>query len=154
MSLLRFDDVCLEFGDQLILRDAEFSIEAGERVCLIGRNGAGKSSTFRLITGELEADRGEITASHNLIVSQLEQTLPEAMDQYVTDVIRDGLTQIGNAEHGGILVDAVVQVIRCGGDHVVGSVAVGKALAEIDRVVLLGEARHDLEYGRPIGRQN
>jgi ATP-binding cassette subfamily F protein uup len=94
MSLLRFDDVCLEFGDQLILRDADFSIEAGERVCLIGRNGAGKSSTFRLITGELEADRGEITAGHNLIVSQLEQTLPEAMDQYVTDVIRDGLTQI------------------------------------------------------------
>jgi ATP-binding cassette subfamily F protein uup len=94
MSLLRFDDVCLEFGDQLILRDAEFSIETGERVCLIGRNGAGKSSTFRLITGEIEADRGEITASHHLIVSQLEQNLPEAMDQYVNDVIRDGLTQI------------------------------------------------------------
>ena len=94
MSLLRFDDVCLEFGDQLILRDAEFSIETGERVCLIGRNGAGKSSTFRLITGEVEADRGEFTPSHNLIVSQLEQTLPEAMDQFVTDVIRDGLTQI------------------------------------------------------------
>ena len=41
MSLLRFDDICLEFGEQLILRDAEFSIDTGERVCLIGRNGAG-----------------------------------------------------------------------------------------------------------------
>jgi ATP-binding cassette subfamily F protein uup len=94
MSLLRFDDIGLEFGDQLILRDAEFSIESGERVCLIGRNGAGKSTTLKLIMGTLEPDRGEITAKHGLIVSTLEQTLPEAMDQPVTDVIRSGLTQV------------------------------------------------------------
>ena len=94
MSLFRFDDVCLEFGEQLILRDAELSIETGERVCLIGRNGAGKSTTLRLITGELEPDRGEITRRQGLIVSQLEQTLPEAMAQPVVDVIRSGLVQI------------------------------------------------------------
>ncbi len=94
MSLLRFDDVSLEFGDQLILRDAELTIDAGERVCLIGRNGAGKSTTFRLIAGQIEPDRGEIIAPQDLIVSQLEQTLPEAMDLPVKDVIRAGLTQI------------------------------------------------------------
>ena len=94
MSLLRFDDIGLEFGDQLILRDAEFSIEPGERICLIGRNGAGKSTTLKLITGALEPDRGEITAKLGLIVSTLDQTLPEAMDLPVTDVIRSGLTQI------------------------------------------------------------
>jgi ATP-binding cassette subfamily F protein uup len=94
MSLLRFDDIGLEFGDQLILRDAEFSIEPGERVCLIGRNGAGKSTTLKLIMGSIEPDRGEITPKPDLIVSQLEQTLPEAMDLPVTDVIRSGLTQI------------------------------------------------------------
>ena len=94
MTLLRFDDVSLNFGDQMILRDAELSLETGERVCLIGRNGAGKSTTFKLITGQLEADRGEITARQDLIVSQLEQTLPEALDLPVTDVIRSGLTQI------------------------------------------------------------
>ena len=94
MSLLRFDDIGLEFGDQLILREAEFAIESGERVCLIGRNGAGKSTTLKLIMGTLEPDRGEIVTKHDLIVSQLEQTLPEAMDMPVTDVIRSGLTQI------------------------------------------------------------
>ena len=94
MTLIRFDDVSLDFGDQMILRDAELSIEGGERVCLIGRNGAGKSTTFKLITGQLEPDRGEITARQGLIVSQLEQTLPEALDLPVTDVIRSGLTQI------------------------------------------------------------
>ena len=94
MSLLRFEDISLEFGDQLILRDAEFAIESGERLCLIGRNGAGKSTTLKLIMGTLEPDRGEIIAKHDLIVSQLDQTLPEAMDMPVTDVIRSGLIQV------------------------------------------------------------
>ena len=94
MSLLRFDNIGLEFGDQLILRDAEFAIEPGERVCLIGRNGAGKSTTLKLIMGTLEPDRGEITAQDGLIVSTLDQALPDAMDMPVTDVIRSGLTQV------------------------------------------------------------
>jgi len=94
MSLLRFEEIGLEFGEQLILRDAVFSIDAGERVCLIGRNGAGKSTTLKLITGALEPDRGDIIARSDLIVSQLEQALPEAHDLPVADVIRSGLTEI------------------------------------------------------------
>ena len=94
MSLLRFDGIGLEFGDQVILRNAELSIEPGERICLIGRNGAGKSTTLKLIMGSIEADRGEIIKKSDLIVSQLEQTLPEALDMPVTDVIRSGLAQI------------------------------------------------------------
>jgi ATP-binding cassette subfamily F protein uup len=94
MSLLRFDDIGLEFGDQLILRNAELAIEPRERICLIGRNGAGKSTTLKLIMGTLDPDRGEIIAKDDLIVSQLEQTLPEAMDLPVTDVVRSGLTQV------------------------------------------------------------
>jgi ATP-binding cassette subfamily F protein uup len=94
MSLLRFDEVSLEFGDLKILSDAEFSIEPGERVCLIGRNGAGKSTTLKLITGELEPDRGEIVRGPNLVVSELAQTLPEAMNLPVRDVVRSGLNDI------------------------------------------------------------
>jgi len=94
MSLLRFDEVSLEFGDQKILTDADFSIEQGERICLIGRNGAGKSTTIRLITGELEHDRGEIIRSSNLVISELAQSLPEAREQPVHDVVRAGLTEI------------------------------------------------------------
>jgi ATP-binding cassette subfamily F protein uup len=94
MSLLRFDEVSLEFGDLKILSEAGFSIETGERVCLIGRNGAGKSTTLKLISGELEPDRGEIVRSEGLVVSQLAQTLPEAMDLCVRDVVRSGLKDI------------------------------------------------------------
>lgn len=94
MSLIRFEEISLRFGEQQILKDAEFAIDRGERVCLIGRNGAGKSTTLKLIMGDLEPDRGEIVRGANLVVSQLEQTLPEAMDQPVHDVVRSGLTDI------------------------------------------------------------
>ncbi len=94
MSLVRFDEVSLQFAELVILREAEFSIDAGERVCLIGRNGAGKSTTFRLIMGAIEPDRGDIVAGSDLIVSELQQELPEAHDLPVSDVVRSGLEQI------------------------------------------------------------
>lgn len=94
MSILRFDEVSLEFGEQKILTEANLAIEAGERICLIGRNGAGKSTTLKLICGELEPDRGDITRSSSLVISQLAQTLPEAMDLIVHDVVRSGLDEI------------------------------------------------------------
>ena len=94
MSLLRFDEISLDFGELRILREASLSIDAGERVCLIGRNGAGKSTTLKLITGEIDADRGDITRKDGLIVSQLAQNLPEAIDLPVRDVVRSGLEGI------------------------------------------------------------
>ncbi|MGB5345183.1 MAG: ATP-binding cassette domain-containing protein [Woeseia sp.] len=94
MSLIRFDDLSLDFGDQKILDSASFAIEAGERVCLIGRNGAGKSTTLKLLSGELAPDRGEIVRSDGLVVAQLSQALPEAGDQSVSDVVRSGLRHV------------------------------------------------------------
>jgi|GEM_PF-2318449 len=94
MTLIRFEEVSLDIGDQKILTEADLSIEPGERVCLIGRNGAGKSTTFRLITDEIECDRGEIVRKTGLVVSQLEQSLPDAANLPVRDVVRSGLTGI------------------------------------------------------------
>ena len=94
MSLLRFDQVSLEFGEQKILTAADFSIEQGERVCLIGRNGAGKSTTLKLINGEIEFDTGDVTKQAHLVISQLAQNLPEAMNLLVSDVVRSGLADI------------------------------------------------------------
>jgi ATP-binding cassette subfamily F protein uup len=94
MSLIRFEDVSLDFGEQKILTGADLAIEPGERICLIGRNGAGKSTTFKLITGELEPDRGELVPTSGLVVSQLAQTIPDSMDMAVSDVVRSGLAEI------------------------------------------------------------
>lgn len=94
MSLIRFEDLSLDFGDQKILTEATVAIEPRERVCLIGRNGSGKSTTFKLITGEIEPDRGQIIRKTGLVISQLAQGLPDAMELSVNDVVRSGLAEI------------------------------------------------------------
>ncbi len=91
MSLIRFDDLSLEFGDHKILTKANFSLEAGERVCLIGRNGAGKSTMLKLIMGEQQADSGEIHYKRHLRISQLYQQLPSELHRKVSDVVAEGL---------------------------------------------------------------
>jgi ATP-binding cassette subfamily F protein uup len=94
MSLIRFEDLSLDFGEQKILTSAELAIEPAERICLIGRNGAGKSTTLKLITGQIEPDHGAVIRKSGLVVSQLEQSLPDTMNQPVHEVVRSGLTGI------------------------------------------------------------
>ena len=94
MPLIRFEDISLDIGEQKILTEANVSIEAGERLCLIGRNGAGKSTTFKLITGQIEPDRGSVIYESKLIISQLEQSLPVSEDTTVCEIIRSGLSKI------------------------------------------------------------
>jgi len=93
MYLIRFDDVSLEFGDVPILKHAQFMIEPKERVCLIGRNGAGKSSLMKLITGDYVADDGDIQKRRHLRISQLEQTLLDESEETVRDVVRKGMQE-------------------------------------------------------------
>jgi len=94
VALLTFDDVSLAFGEQTILNGAEFAIEPGERVCLIGRNGAGKTSLLKLITGKLEPDHGEIRFADGIEVASLDQALPTALDRSVRDTVADGLGEL------------------------------------------------------------
>ena len=93
MTLVRFDEVSLEFGDTPLLVEANFAIEAKERVCLIGRNGAGKSSMLKMIANQLQPDHGEIQWKGNLRISTLEQNLLDTSDQLVKDVVLHGLVE-------------------------------------------------------------
>lgn len=96
MTLIRFDEVSLEFGEQKILINSSFSLEAQERVCLIGRNGAGKSTMLKLIMGEQYVDSGEIHYKRHLRISQLYQQLPGGLDRKVKDVVAEGLADQQN----------------------------------------------------------
>ncbi len=94
MFLIRLDSVSLAFGARIILREADFSIEPGERVCLIGRNGAGKTSLLRLVTGEQDPDDGEVQSIGEICISELTQVLPEDEGRAVGEFVSEGLSDI------------------------------------------------------------
>jgi ATP-binding cassette subfamily F protein uup len=89
--LVRFDAVSVTFGEQRVLIDADFAIEPGERVCLIGRNGAGKSTTLRLITGAQDPDDGAVEKPIRLRWSLLEQKLADESLELVRDYVAHGM---------------------------------------------------------------
>ncbi len=94
MFLVRLDAVNLAFGARKLLRQANLSIEAGERVCLVGRNGAGKTSLLHLVSGELEPDEGEVRRQGDLCISELAQVLPADENALVGEFVSVGLAEI------------------------------------------------------------
>ena len=76
MALISLRDIHLAFGGPALLDGASFALERGERVCLIGRNGEGKSTLLKLINGSLMADSGEVSKQNNLRIAMLEQDVP------------------------------------------------------------------------------
>ena len=95
MSLLRLDNVSLAYGHHPLLAHVDFEIEAGERVCLVGRNGTGKSTLFRAITGAALPDDGEIWRRDTLRIAHLEQEVPADAEDTVFEVVAAGLGQLG-----------------------------------------------------------
>ena len=95
MTLLKFTDVSLAYGTTPLLDGVSWQIARGERVCIIGRNGTGKSSMLRLVKGDRAADDGEIWHAPGLKIGELPQELPRADDRTVFDVVAEGLAGVG-----------------------------------------------------------
>lgn len=95
MTLLKFTDVSLAFGTTPLLDKVSWQIARGERVCVIGRNGTGKSSMFKLVKGEQKPDDGDIWRAPSLKIGELPQELPRADDRTVYDVVAEGLAEVG-----------------------------------------------------------
>ncbi|WP_419536094.1 ATP-binding cassette domain-containing protein [Endozoicomonas sp.] len=95
MPLLRFEKVSLAYGDQPLLDHVEFQIRKGERVCLLGRNGAGKSTMMKLVSGSILPDDGTLWRKPGLKVGVLNQDLPDQDEKKVYDVVASGLEAVG-----------------------------------------------------------
>ncbi|MBV1878078.1 MAG: ATP-binding cassette domain-containing protein [Pseudomonadales bacterium] len=78
MAIITLKNIILSFGNDVILNDIDLVIEKGDRLCLTGRNGSGKSSLMKLIGGELKADGGQLWRQESLRFSTLEQELSVA----------------------------------------------------------------------------
>ncbi len=95
MTLLKFSDVSLAYGSTPLLDGVSWQIARGERVCIIGRNGTGKSSMLKLVRGTQALDDGEIWRAPGLKIGELPQELPRADDRTVFDVVAEGLAEVG-----------------------------------------------------------
>ncbi|EHU1558223.1 ATP-binding cassette domain-containing protein [Acinetobacter baumannii] len=89
MAYITLRDVQLAFGGPALLDGANFNLERGERVCLIGRNGEGKSTLLKLIEGSLLPDSGEVSVQNGLTVSMLAQDVPMSSGK-VADIVAEG----------------------------------------------------------------
>lgn len=97
MSLIVFDQVYFALGAAPLLNGTSFTIEKGERVALVGRNGAGKSTMLKLVLRQLQPDSGNIKYSQGLKVSYLQQDLPVGDEQPVENVLLSRVGDVGNA---------------------------------------------------------
>lgn len=93
MELIRISRGELAFGEDSILDKADLQINSGERVCLVGRNGAGKSSLLKVLMGLQHLDDGQMLMSNDIRIAMLEQDPPESCDMKVFDYVAQGVAQ-------------------------------------------------------------
>ncbi|MCE9586831.1 MAG: ATP-binding cassette domain-containing protein [Verrucomicrobia bacterium] len=97
MPLLQLQQVTLRYTDLPLLDKVDLQIDPGERVCLVGRNGTGKTSIMRVISGEEKPQSGDITKPNGVVLTRLPQEVPDGILGTVYEVIHSGL-RIGGTE--------------------------------------------------------
>lgn len=100
IPLFNLREVSLSFGGPPLLDQVDWSVERGERVCLLGRNGEGKSTLLKLLSGELLPDKGEITRQQGLRVARLPQEVPAGRGGSVFEEVAQGWLDSGRALAG------------------------------------------------------
>lgn len=96
MALLSLINVSLDFGAEPLLDEINFSINKGQKLSLIGRNGEGKSSLMKLLTGDISLEHGEIRKPSSVKVSMMEQNVPiDNNDNDIYTLVAQALGEVG-----------------------------------------------------------
>jgi ATP-binding cassette subfamily F protein uup len=95
MSLISLNNIKLSFPASVIFEDLNLQIENNQRICLLGRNGCGKTSLMRIIAGEIKPDSGQVHVSQGVRISYFAQEIPEKLDDHVFNIIAGGLGKKG-----------------------------------------------------------
>src|SRR5690554_3029029 len=95
MALLTLENISLAYGVQPLLDQASLVIEPGERVCLLGRNGEGKSTLLKIIAGEVTPDGGTVRLESGARLAVLPQMLPTSDTRTAYEVVADAFPETG-----------------------------------------------------------
>lgn len=95
MLLFRLNNLSLAFGDNPLLDGVSLTIHKGERIGILGQNGAGKSTFMKVLTGQIHADSGDLWRADSIKVAYLEQNLPAQDEQTIYDYIAGGIEGLG-----------------------------------------------------------
>ncbi|MCG8525732.1 MAG: ATP-binding cassette domain-containing protein [Opitutales bacterium] len=91
-------NLSISFGGAPLLDQVQFTIEKGEHIALIGRNGEGKSTLMKILAGQISADTVEVEKPPNYRIAYLQQDVPETLEGTVREVISSGLGEISKLE--------------------------------------------------------
>ena len=95
MPLIRLSRVSIAFGSHALLNNADFQLDPGERVGLLGRNGEGKSTLMKIISGEIKSDNGEVWRQPELRLAYLQQTPDLCNEDSIYHAVAAGLGAVG-----------------------------------------------------------
>ncbi|HEY1848320.1 MAG TPA: ATP-binding cassette domain-containing protein, partial [Opitutaceae bacterium] len=115
MALLSLLDINLAFGGPSVLEKVNFQIDPGERVCLVGRNGTGKSTLMRVIARQMKPDTGEVFTPEGACFTLLPQEVPAGVSGLVRDLVASGLRPQGEHEEDwerDVLVDDLIEKLQ------------------------------------------
>ena len=91
MPILSAQNITLRFGGPPLLDNVTFDVELGDRICLVGRNGEGKSTLLKVLTGDMEANSGDIIKKSGLKITRMIQEIPAHLEGTVRDVVMSGV---------------------------------------------------------------
>ncbi len=95
MPIITLRNISLSYGTHILLDGIDATIEKGQRICIIGRNGAGKSSLLKIIANQIHHDGGELIIESGIRIATLAQEVPIGNVGSVIDVVLDGLGDAG-----------------------------------------------------------
>ena len=99
MPVLSLSKIAMGFGERTLFEDVSFEVESRDKVGLIGRNGVGKTTLFKIICGELEPTAGVVAAERGLNVGYMEQHACSAGDRSVYDELESVFDELKRMEH-------------------------------------------------------
>ena len=155
MPIVRLDKVSLSFGLKPLLDNVTLQLRRGERICLLGRNGEGKSSLLQIICKGRMPDAGEVWVRPGARIASLAQEVSSASDALVRDVVLGGVERAGADDEwqAELQADQVIARLELKGDALMSAlsggwrrrVMLGRALVAAPDVLLLDEPTNHLD---------